>query len=441
MLGVRTTPNRKASNTVLTVELQSSPIALQRPLAAVRAPDESGMSVTILEVKPGIFRLRIEEGRDAETGKRKFRYERVRGVREDAELRRLEILRAARTGGEDILERRRRPKGALSLTVTEYLERWVARREHRREISLSTASWYRTIVAYLKPLIGDEPLAKLSARQVQDAYDELLNRVGPRTVRHVAARLSSAMNDALIEGLIDKNPLAGRTVRLPKAPRSKGETLTAADIQGFIRCADEKFPTVAPMIRLAVLTGMRRGEICALQWRDVSINRDEANAVSGGALHVRRNAVQSGSAVTYKEPKTRAGTRTVAIPAPMARELVEIGGGDLSAVNPEGFVFSTQQGEGRRPNALTQQVNRALEACGLGRFTLHDLRHAHATHLLAAGKPLKAVSQRLGHADVGVTMRTYQHVTAKDDEALADFAEGLLPPKAEDDDGPDNDQA
>lgn len=410
------------------------------PNGHASAPSPLDMSVTILELRPGVFRLRIEESRDPETGKRHFRYERVKGIREDAEMRRLEILRAAREGeAGDVLERRRRPKGALQVTVAEYLTRWIMLREHRGEISKQTAAWYRSIVAYVIPSLGSVPLSKLTAKQVQDTYDELLTRVGPRTVRHVAARVSSALSDALIEGIIEKNPLATKAVRLPKAPRSKAETLTQADIQGFIRCVSEKFPTLAPVIRFAVLTGLRRGEICGLQWQDVSISRDDKGEITGGAVRVRRSAVQMGSTVQYKEPKTEAGRRTVAIPARKAKSLVDLAGGDISAMDPKGFVFATQDGHGRLPNALTQQVNRALAACGLERFTLHDLRHAHATHLLAAGKPLKAVSQRLGHADVGVTMRTYQHVTPKDDEALADFAEGLLPNEAEED-GTDEDQ-
>jgi integrase len=422
-------------------ELQSRPAVVGGILVGcLNASAE--MSVTIFELKPGKYRLRIEEGRD-DAGKRKFRYERIDGIREDAELRRLEILRAARAGGDtgQIFERRRRPKGALSITVAEYLERWVGLREHRKEISASTAAWYRSIIGYALPALGDIPLSKLTAAQVQECYDELLTRIGPRTVRHVAARISSALSDALIEGLIDKNPLAGRrAIRLPKAPRSKAETLSTEDIQGFIRCAEAKFPTLAPVIRFAVLTGLRRGEICGLQWQDVRIARGEGGEITSGAVQVRRSAVQIGSTVELKEPKTAAGSRTVAIPGSEARALVALAGGDISSMDPKGFVFATQEGTGRLPNALTQQVNRALASCGLERFTLHDIRHAHATHLLAAGKPLKAVSQRLGHADVGVTMRTYQHVTSKDDEALADFAEGLLPPQAEED-GTDKDQA
>lgn len=424
---------------MIAAELQSYSTSLKATLAAGVLSDSSGMSVTILELRPGVFRLRIEESRDPETGKRHFRYERVKGIREDAEMRRLEILRAARSGDAELLERRRRPKGALSLTMGEYLERWISRRHHRGEISESTAQWYRSIVGYALPAIGETPLTKVTARQVQDLYDDLLSRVGPRTVRHVAARLSAAMADALIEGIIEKNPIGGKAVKLPKMPAGKSETLTAEDIQSFIRCVSDKFPTLAPLIRFAVLTGLRRGELCALQWQDVSINRDEGGNVIGGAVKVRRNAVQRGSIVEYKAPKTAAGIRTVSIPARKARTLLDMADGDLSSMDPKGFVFATQDGNGRLPNALTQQVNRALEACGLGQFTLHDLRHAHATHLLAAGKPLKAVSQRLGHADVGVTMRTYQHVTTKDDEALADFAEGLLPPEAGED-GTDEDQ-
>jgi len=86
---------------------------------------------------------------------------------------------------------------------------------------------------------------------------------------------------------------------------------------------------------------------------------------------------------------------------------------------PAGWVFGDQDGKCRRPEWVTKAADRRFPTIGLGEFTFHDLRHAHATYLLQQRLPLKAISQRLGHSDVRITLGTYAHVMPGDDESLA----------------------
>ncbi|NNM74789.1 tyrosine-type recombinase/integrase [Enterovirga aerilata] len=407
-------------------------VSIQSTLPQQHHPDIAiPMRVTILETRPNTWRLRIET--PGENGKRTFSYRTIKGTREDAEYERLTLLREARAK-DRVTEPKRLVRGTSTVTVGEYLKRWIEMRRHRGEIADTTAEWYGFVTNYVLPAIGDKPLRSITAADIQALYDDLLTRLSPRTVRHIHARLKPAFEDALIEGLISSNPFNGKRVRPPRADETKIETLSQADIGRLVMCVDQKHPTVAPIIRFAVATGLRRGEICALRWEDIEFHRDASNRLIGGVVHVRRNAVQTGNEVQVKRPKTKSSVRTVALPPSVAHELADMRNKVVEKLNADEpgkveacYVFPASHGGIRVPSALTHQVNRAMADCGLERFTLHDLRHAHATFLLSRRMPVKAVSQRLGHADITVTLRTYAHVIPQDDAALAALTEDLLP--------------
>ena len=160
---------------------------------------------------------------------------------------------------------------------------------------------------------------------------------------------------------------------------------------------------------LAILCGLRRGEIAALRWRNV----DLANA----QLAVVQSAEQTKSGVRYKEPKS-GRARTVALSTTVvaelkghrvrqAQELLKVG----KRLSDDDFVVTRADGSPLRPHSLGQEWVRFLAANpGLPRIRFHDLRHAHATHLLASGVHPKIASERLGHSKVGITLDLYSHV-------------------------------
>jgi len=159
---------------------------------------------------------------------------------------------------------------------------------------------------------------------------------------------------------------------------------------------------------LAVLCGLRRGEIAALRWRNVDL--------AGGQLAVVQSAEQTKAGVRYKEPKS-GRARTVALSASVvaelkthriqqAEELLKVG----RRLSDDDFVVAQADGSPLQPHSLGQVWVRFLATSTLPRIRFHDLRHAHATHLLACGVHPKVASERLGHSKVGITLDLYSHV-------------------------------
>jgi integrase len=169
---------------------------------------------------------------------------------------------------------------------------------------------------------------------------------------------------------------------------------------------------------LAVLCGLRRGEVAALRWRNVDL--------AAGSMAVVESAEQTDAGIRYKEPKS-GRARNVALSATVieelkawrvrqAQELLKLGS------RPDGDTFVVTQADGSplQPRSLTHEWVRVLGTTKLPRIRFHDLRHAHATHMLASGVHPKVASERLGHSKVGITLDLYSHVMpGMQDDAIA----------------------
>ena len=177
-------------------------------------------------------------------------------------------------------------------------------------------------------------------------------------------------------------------------------------------------------VTLGILCGLRRGEIVALRWRNGDL--------SAGKIAVVESAEQTATGVRYKPPKSGRG-RTVALSATVAEELparrlqqaeelLRLGIRQSDTT----FVCAREDGEPMQPRSLTHAWKQILGRTKLPRMRFHDLRHAHATHLLSNGVHPKVASERLGHSHVGITLDLYSHVlpgmqedaAARVDEAL-----------------------
>jgi integrase len=161
-------------------------------------------------------------------------------------------------------------------------------------------------------------------------------------------------------------------------------------------------------VLLGALCGLRRGEIAALKWRHIDLE--------GGKLTVAESAEQTATGIRYKQPKSGRG-RVVALSGTVteelrkhrisqAQELLRIGVRQSDAT----FVYTREDGAPLQPRSLTRAWEQALKRTTLPRIRFHDLRHAHATHLLASGVHPKVASERLGHSRIGITLDLYSHV-------------------------------
>jgi integrase len=260
---------------------------------------------------------------------------------------------------------------------------------------------------YLLPHLGRIPLRSLTSTDLQHLYAWLLvsgarnaGPLAPKTVLNVHQIVRKALGDALRKGLVVRNvALAVDPPRVTASPEQR--CWTEDQLRLFLQKAEKH--RLFPALRLAAMTGMRRGEVVGLRWPDIDLDSKR--------LAVRRTASCAGYAVHVTTNKTATSRRAVDLDA----ETVEVlrAWCDLQTEELHGsseLVFTNRRGVLLHPHVLSQSFERVGRDAGLPRIRFHDLRHTHATLLLKAGVPLKVVSERLGHSTPAFTMTVYQHV-------------------------------
>jgi integrase len=364
--------------------------------------------------KAGGWEVRLSIGIDPRTGRRRQISRYVSGTRAEAEQVLLR-LRLEQGDGRQIEAER--------ATVADLLTTWLSSVETR--LSPTTLRGYRSIVAkYVIPAIGSVSLRRLTGADLDRLYRDLEQRGGtrtsglsPTTVRQTHAVLRRALGQAVKWGWLERNPAT-----LASPPTARRHELTpptpgtAADLVVAARADDDD---LADFICLAITTGARRSELCALQWDDV----DEVAAL----LHVRRAVVERGPGdLVVKDTKTHAARR-VALDAGTLGVLrarrVRVAERALAAGAPLGpWVFSDDaaQRHVQHPGRMTERFRRLVGRTGNAGVRLHDLRHLAATSLIDAGVPIPTVSKRLGHRDTATTLNVYAHAVEHTDRAAAD---------------------
>lgn len=285
----------------------------------------------------------------------------------------------------------------------------------------NTLRAYRQKYAYLGRLARRDA-REVTTHDLELLYARLLNHGGadgrglaPATVRQLHWFLSGAFRWMVRSGIVDGNPC--REIRLPQATY-EAMALTEAELSELVAALDAEMASgrgvrreAAFLARVALATGVRCGEACALRVQDFDGWR---------GLHVAGTVTEALGRVE-RQPYTKGRrSRNVAVDQSMLALLGEHAGGRRPA-QP----LATADGSWLRPSSVERCFRQICDAHGLpAEATFHTLRHTHATVLLMNGMDMATVSERLGHADVATTMRTYAHVLPGRDQAAADlFAE------------------
>ena len=295
------------------------------------------------------------------------------------------------------------------LTVATYLDQWLAARNGLRA---NTRRDYRVaITKHINPRIGDVPLQSLGRLQVKGLYQALAaTGLAPKTVHNVHICLRKALGDAAEDGLVRRN-VAERAHAKPK-DRPEMLTWTGDELAAFLdlTAQDRDFP----LYQLAAATGMRRGELLGLRWRDVDFE--------GRRVSIRQQWTRQGSGLAFGPPKSEKSKRTIDLDADTLailrerreRQLFERRAwGNAYRIDLD-LVFCDADGSPQDPNVVGRRFGRRV--CSLSMLPvigLHGLRHTHATLLLEDGVDVKTVSERLGHDSVQTTLELYGHVTPR----------------------------
>lgn len=312
------------------------------------------------------------------------------------------------------------------LTVADYLETWLERREVDG-LRPSTMVMYRSYVKNdIIPALGRLKLAELHRTDVDQFIRGLRSGTrGATTVHRIHSALSSAMRTAVQLHLIDSNP--ARDVQLPKRTRFRAATWEPEQANKFL--AEVRSFRLGVVYEVAIRTGLRRGEVCGLRWQDVSFTDKE--------LVVRVQLVEAGGAVTEGEIKTKSGQdRVVALDDALVDALAawklhqdderELWG---DAYQDSGRVFTYENGMELKPRYVARYFDTYTAKAGLPKIRFHDLRHLHASLLINAGIPLAVVSKRLGHSTIAVTVDLYGHLMRDANRDAAEAAAAMLLPR------------
>jgi integrase len=347
---------------------------------------------------------------DAATGKRRQKRITARTKRE-VELRVSALIQASQVGFTD----------AGKLTVRDFFNRWLdATSSTLRPV---TVRRYRDLVRlHIVGVVGNCPLSKLAAADVQQLYADRLTHLSPTTVRYIHAVLHHALSDAVKWGLLVRN--VTDAVEPPKKARNEMRVWNADQANRVLAAAAED--PLETLWRLSVFTGMRRGELLGLKWSDVDIEAP--------ALFVQR-ALSRGLTARLEEgePKSRAGRRRIAVSPSVVESLKRHRTRQLEhrlaageAYEYRGYVFANEMGGHLHPNVLYRQFRSLITRAGVPTIRFHDLRHTSATLLLAEGVHGKIVQERLGHSNIAMTLDLYSHVSADMQRDAAQRLEAVL---------------
>jgi integrase len=367
------------------------------------------------------WELKFDLGIDPVTGKRKTRYASVKGTKKEAQAKLTELLSEHARG---VLV------DASKETLSDFMNRWDTDWASHN-VSLKTAERYRQLlVNQIRPHLGTMPVQRIKPVHLNSLYAILLKSGGidgaplaAQTVGHVHRLLRRMLGHAAQWGVIASNPAA--LVGPPRVAQTEIEIIREDEIRTVLNALRSRDLPLYAIATVALATGMRRGELLALRWKDIDLD--------GGKLRVEQSLEQTRAGLRFKSPKTKHGRRTITIPPAVVSDLrahwkamqeqrLALG---LGRSAPDDLVFTMWDGSPRKPNALTNDWLRASAVIGR-RINLHALRHTHASSLIAAGIDILTISRRLGHANPKITLSVYGHLYTNTDDKAAQAVEQMF---------------
>jgi integrase len=310
------------------------------------------------------------------------------------------------------------------ITLEQYAKLWLGGKGLSRRPS-TVDNYRRDMERFILPALGKLRLQNILPGHIRQLYLRMQSEGrGPRTIQLVHITLHCAFAQTVKEGLVGHNPLDA--VERPKADTQQFQILTGDEARQFLIAASgTAYETV---FYLALITGMRKGELLGLQWKDVDWGKS--------VLLVQLQLQQAGaSTAVLSPPKTRAGRRAI-----------KLGHGALSQLDAHrkrqalakavagerwqenGLVFTSSIGTFLDQSKVSKEFKRILVKAGLPNIRFHDLRHTSISFLLDMNMPVNTVQMRAGHSKASVTLDIYGHAMAQTQTEAADRIEELVTP-------------
>ena len=304
------------------------------------------------------------------------------------------------------------------MTLSEWLDRWLAEYKDGT-IRPGTLEGYRNYIEnYIMPQLGGKQVSLITTQDVQRMYRRLKSggrvredaegskRLSDSTVRHIHTMLHGAMKAAVQAHIIPKNPTENATV--PKSNYKPMQVLNEQELDTFLQ-AVQKDDTWRDFFYTELMTGLRRGEICALMWRDFD--------AKAGTLGISRTLHSKGQGIyALGDTKTSQGNRTIILPESVAALLRAR---KKNSISQWIFPQPTSPELPMNPGTAYRRLKTLLEEAELPSIRFHDLRHTFATLALQNGMDVKTLSAMLGHVSAATTLDIYTHATSDMQHAAA----------------------
>lgn len=325
-------------------------------------------------------------------------------------------------------------------TFGEWLDLWLDTYKKDSLRPTTYSNYKRLIEVHLKPHLGGIPLKDLQANQLQRLFNQLFKKgraqkyegapagLSRRTVELIRTIANAALEQAVIEDLILKNPCQGTVLPKEEKEGSKEvEPFTKEEVTKFLNSI--KNDRLYAAFYLLAMTGARRGEILGLKWSDIELDGGKTwsdDDLKGGKMHIQRSLCEVEDKETgklkkeFQPPKTKKSNRVfpllpemvAVLKAHRKRQLEEklFFGKDY---HDEGLIFCSENGQRLWPRNFNRSYTRHLKNAGIPHKKLHALRHTFCTLLLEAGEDLKNVQELVGHSRISTTADIYSHVLEK----------------------------
>ncbi|MCC8434478.1 site-specific integrase [Brevibacillus sp. M2.1A] len=295
-------------------------------------------------------------------------------------------------------------------TIQEAMEAWL-QTILQSTLRISTYENYsKAILKRIIPALGNLKLKDVQVDQIQSFYLTLVKEgLSPEYIRYLHSILKSFFTYQVRLQNITKNVVALAVP--PRIGRKEQRTWSINEAVRFLEVAKEENQTYYIVYLLALYTGLRRGEILSLRWKDCDLNQ--------GKISVCHTLYYSNQQFHFLEPKTSRSNRLVSIPDSVVEVLKsyrleqELHKREMGSVYENyDLIAANEIGQPINPRSLTGHFRRMIQKASVPKIRFHDTRHTHATILLKLGEHVKIVSERLGHSNAAMTMNVYSHVTS-----------------------------
>lgn len=299
-----------------------------------------------------------------------------------------------------------------TIPLGSYLDEWLERAA--RNVRDSTLRGYRSKMKRIQSRSGRTRLADLKPLQIQRWVEQISDEVSANAAAQSRELLGQALDDAVRFGLMAKNP--ARATRSPKVNRRKPNVWTAHEVQAFLNATAADAAPYHPLFYVALTTGLRPGELLALEWGDIGHD----------SIRVERTITDPAKRLVGP-PKTRSSFREVPL-ATDARDVLLAYRRARAWDGVEGIpVFTTPDGRRSHHSNVTRSLRVWAKKAGVrADLKVHDLRHTYASMAIASGMDVAELARRLGHANPGITLRTYVHFFERRDRRPAFSLSDLL---------------